>query len=346
MDDQLVVARIEQRLDGDELHAIPEPMRRFQDRVLIWVLLLLSGIQLGTFLVRGMVPDGGNMTDWTPLQWASAAIWFGGGVCLAGAMIRLSSKAVVCFSIKGARRPIMGAICTLGMLLFGGLEFWAGLVDRSTDMPWSPWDRVVQQFIGLPANTIFVPSVVVIALSVPLGGVFWSFSHQRERAKDLGVAATGWAYEEDQAVHNARMNQIRAAGARQTVAASVTGKTYFNAAPTPTAVAGAPQGPQAAPAPAAVYAMPYGVAASATVPLTPVATDDDPMIEKGEVIKLVREHWGILINNPTALKIIGACRDGDREQNTQGRPYKARRSAVLAVAALKYAPAQVPVAVN
>jgi hypothetical protein len=163
----------------DSLHALPAWFAAFQKTCGLSFLILASAYLLGNLATLGWVPNIDTPAGWGLFRGAGVVIFFLAGVAVAG--IGLTCSVVFVGALK-RRHAFMALTTGLGMLLFFGVEVWASLSERSTNIHPTPADLAVLQALGIKGVPPISPTAVVVALLFPLGSLFFGFVQQRRTA--------------------------------------------------------------------------------------------------------------------------------------------------------------------
>jgi hypothetical protein len=163
----------------DSLHALPGWFAAFQKTLGLSFLVLASAYLLGNLATLGWVADIDTPADWGIFRGVGVVIFFLAGVAVAG--IGLTCSVVFVAAVK-RRQWFLAFVTGVGMLLFFGVEVWASLSERSTNLHATPADLALLGVLGIHGIPPISPTAVVVAVLFPLGSLYFGFVQVRRAA--------------------------------------------------------------------------------------------------------------------------------------------------------------------
>lgn len=225
-----------------DTEVLPAWWSTLQRHVFMAAFVLASGFIIAEFLTSGLgVASAGQSNLLSVGAFAATAVV--GGLC--GGMTVLCSVATKAYWDRG--RKLLSLFAFGLMVLFGLVEFYAGLVDRLGNVPVNKVDAMILSWLGLSAQVPITPTQIVIAASVSLIGIAWGFAQYQPPKVALEDAEEEHRRKMQQARHAIELRSLQAGGVRQ-VTLAARGKGTTMTPPTST--------PPASPAPVSLPVLP------------------------------------------------------------------------------------------
>ncbi len=196
------------REDRAAAHVLPRWIQWVQSHVLLSALLMAEGYLLGDLMQRGWVANIEDPAGWGRYHGIGVVLFFIAGAASAGVALACSVKAAACFA---DRRIVTALFNMLGLLAITCMEVWASLSERSANLAPTPADQAVLDILnihGLPLS----PTVVVVALLLPLTTIYYGFSQHKPEIETQEEQQARQAHELAKAQHQAQLRQVKAAG--------------------------------------------------------------------------------------------------------------------------------------
>jgi hypothetical protein len=165
-------------------HVLPRWVNFVIENWLLTFLLLAEAYLLGTLMTLGWVKDIEAPSQWGWYHTIGIVLFFAAGATAAGVALRCSVASVGAFK----RREWGFAFFNfLGLVVFSGVEIWASLSERSSNLLPTPADNAVLDAFHLHGAPIS-PTVVMVALLLPFASIYYGFSQQgRTRVTDADI---------------------------------------------------------------------------------------------------------------------------------------------------------------
>lgn len=189
-------------------HVLPSWFEFMRRHIVLSLLIIAEFVVNSGLVVRLVVSDMNHPETWTWYEWVSAVVLAPAiGLAVSGVALALSQASSDAF---GEGKIWRGLFTLSGLLLFGGIEVWASLVERSETVRPTAADTLILGAFNIPVSAL-TPSVVVFAFLLPVAVVYVGFTNKPPTLED---GAT-WEEKQQRRVKAAQYNaQVRAAAAR------------------------------------------------------------------------------------------------------------------------------------
>ena len=189
-------------------HVLPPYFETIQRYLVLPLLLLAEFYVNGLLSVRGIVANLAQPESWDWYGWIGVAIMFVAiGLACAGIAVGLSGRCAEAF----ARGRWYAFPLFIGVIVFAGIEFYAGVSERSVNLVATPADTAVGQTIGLLLSAA-TPASIMASIILPVATIFYGFALKPPQVETEAARVQRHAAKLAEAQYQADLRRIKAAG--------------------------------------------------------------------------------------------------------------------------------------
>jgi len=189
-------------------HVLPPYFEKIQRYLVLPLLLLAEFYVNGLLSVRGIVANLAAPDTWDWYGWVGVAIMFVAiGLACAGIAVGLSGRCAEAF----ARGRWYAFPLLLGVVVFAGIEFYAGISERSVNLVATPADTAVGHVIGLMLSAA-TPASIMASVILPVATIFYGFALKPPQVETDAARRERHAAKLAEAQYQADLRRIKAAG--------------------------------------------------------------------------------------------------------------------------------------
>ncbi len=198
----------QQQGESYSAHVLPPYFEKIQRYLVLPLLLLAEFYVNGLLSVRGIVANLAAPDTWDWYGWVGVAIMFVAiGLACAGIAVGLSGRCAEAFALgRWYAFPLL-----LGVVVFAGVEFYAGISERSVNLVATPADTAVGQVIGL-ALSAATPASIMASIILPVATIFYGFALKPPQVETDAARKERHAAKLAEAQYQADLRRIKAAG--------------------------------------------------------------------------------------------------------------------------------------
>lgn len=203
---------------ADSAHVLPGWVNFVIENMLLTCLLLAEAYLLGTLMTLGWVRNIEAPTQWGWYHAIGVGLFFAAGATAAGVALRCSVAAVGAFKRHEWGFALFNF---LGLVVFSGVEIWASLSERSTNLLPTPADNAVLDALGFHGAPVS-PTIIMVAVLLPFASIYYGFS-QQGRSHKSAEELEAEDREEDARLHRKVRRAQQTAQVRKAQAAGLAG---------------------------------------------------------------------------------------------------------------------------
>lgn len=201
----------QQQQQGNGHAVLPHWFEIFQDTVVLSFLVTAGAVLTGLMYTEGLVPNPEDPRTWGLWGTIKFVAFFIAGFGVAGVALRASAEMARSFRRGGFGGYFWGLVFLLISLLFGAIEIWANVTERSKTHTFTPADTWVLQAIGHPTMPVS-PTVLALAVAQSAVLLVWGMVVGQRDVESEEERTARHAREEAEAVHKAKLAEYQGAG--------------------------------------------------------------------------------------------------------------------------------------